>query len=500
MRRGSRLISLAPALVVLLSTPALVAAHPLGNFTINHYAEIRVAPNRIQLDVVVDMAEIPTVTELPLLDTDGDGSVRPAELDAQRVARCRQLVAFLTLTVDGRPIAPTITEAGLALRPGEAGLDTLRTTCGAEAILRDPIATATEIAFSDRSWIERSGWREVVVSGDRVRAVATDALAATASERLLAYPDERLTRPLAIHDVTIMATPGGPPLPALDIPDATPIDAAQVPAVVAPPSSGDPLTGLLEGLVAQPDAPPLVIGLALLVAVVVGAGHALSPGHGKTMMAAYLVGSSGRPRDAALLGLVVTASHTIGVVGLAALTLIAGRLVPPERLYPVLGAVAGAAVVGIGTWMLATRLLSMARSRSEASHGHEHPHVHPHPHGEHEHPSTTIAGRPGRRALIGLGLAGGLVPSAPAVLLLLGAVASGRPLFGLGLAIAFGMGMAIVLCAIGIGIVRAGALVGRTRRLAPLAAHAGTVAAWAAPVVIIAAGGLFLGQALTASV
>ena len=245
-------------------------------------------------------------------------------------------------------------------------------------------------------------------------------------------------------------------------------------------------------------------------------------------MAAYLVGSRGSARHAAALGLTVTVSHTLGVLALALVALFAAELIPPERLYPILGLASGATVVGIGLWLLIGRLRIMQRARTAAqAHAHEHAvehghdpgtttrtstpieHGHDHPH-EHEHaadsPATPAAGEhshggirhthvPVRgdltwRSLFALGLAGGLVPSASALLLLLGSFAANRAGYGLVLVIAFGAGMAIVLAGIGLALVYASKLIERLPRNSSIGRAWELVPLGTAVVVVVA--GLYL--------
>jgi len=263
----------------------------------------------------------------------------------------------------------------------------------------------------------------------------------------------------------------------------------------------------LASLIGTSDLSLSAILLSLLIAAGLGAIHAVSPGHGKTVMAAYLVGTQGTARHAVALGLTVTASHTLGVVGLALLTLLAGDLLPPERLYPVLGLASGLIVVALGSWLLVQRVREVRKTAmlreahgAGADHRHDHdrhagdPDLHRHGGIEHSHapePGTRLSWR----SLFALGLAGGLVPSASALILLLGAIAAGRPAYGLALAVAFGLGMAIVLSGIGLVVVRAGRifdgmpLLGRFTRLAP-------ALPWVSAAVVTAAGIFLTSQAL----
>jgi len=497
------------ASAALLAGPA--SAHPLGNFTINHYAEVRVGERQIQLDLVIDMAEIPAFTEQQRLDTNRDGSVSSAELAAAREASCLTLASNLVLQVEGRPMALRLTGAGLQLLPGAGGLKTLRTVCEFVAEPAAPLTGAATVNFEDRSYADRIGWREIVVSGDGTRVVAPGTESVTRSSRLTHYPTDLLTQPLDERAATISVTPGGPTLPPLQPNDAQARGTASGPtSIVAgavPGGVGDELAALVGA--SDLTLPALVI--SLLIAAGLGAIHAVSPGHGKTVMAAYLVGSQGTPRHAVALGLTVTGSHTFGVIGLALLTLLAGDFLPPERLYPVLGVVSGLTVVAIGTWLLVQRVRGLtqkaahtAAHRSGAQHAHDHDHDHEplasasstHSHGGIRHSHAPEAGTTlSWRSLILLGFAGGLVPSASALILLLGAVAAGRPGYGLALAVAFGLGMAAVLTGIGLAVVRAGKLLDRMPSLGRLTRLAPAVP-WLSAAVVTAAGIFLTSQAL----
>jgi ABC-type nickel/cobalt efflux system permease component RcnA len=179
--------------------------------------------------------------------------------------------------------------------------------------------------------------------------------------------------------------------------------------------------------------------LGILLAAGLGAAHAVSPGHGKTLVAAYLIGSQGSRRHAATLGLTVAVTHTAGVFLLGAVTLLAGQFLVPERVIRWLTIGSGFLVVLLGAGLV---LRAARGSRASHDHGHEHErsHVHEHPH-EHSHPHRELRAR----NVVALGLAGGMVPSASALIVLLVAITTGRLLFGLVLIMAFGVGMSLIL-------------------------------------------------------
>jgi nickel/cobalt exporter len=178
--------------------------------------------------------------------------------------------------------------------------------------------------------------------------------------------------------------------------------------------------------------------LLLLAAFGWGAIHALSPGHGKAMVAAYLVGARGRPRHAVALGLIVTCTHTIGVFALGVVTLTLSAVVVPERLYPWLSLASGLLVIGVG--------LSVLRSRRRRPHHHHH---------HHHHASL------GRRELLAMGASAGLLPCPSALVVLLAAIAQHQVALGLVLILAFSAGLAATLTAAGLAVVASGRALSR---------------------------------------
>jgi ABC-type nickel/cobalt efflux system permease component RcnA len=462
----------AVALVAGLAIPAATLAHPLGNFTINHFAALRVATDNVGIDVVIDRAEIPAFQERQRLDANGDGSLQDAELAGQEQAACTSLAQDLHLSVGGAPVPLALGAAGLSFPPGAGGLTTMRLVCEYNGPLGAGIVGGRTLTFEDASFAERIGWREIVVAGDGVTIAGHETIQLSGvSNRLTSYPANLLTQPLDERSIAVDATAGGPALAPWSAPDATPLQAASSPA--AGGSAGGAVPGGvgqdLAAIVNLPDLTPLAILVSLGIALALGVLHALSPGHGKTIMAAYLVGARGSSRQAVGLGLAVTVSHTLGVLVLAGITLAASSVLPPERLYPLLGVASGGLVIAIGGSLLWQRLRSLLAGRADAhTHEHDHPdahqhaHAHPHPHAHphqkphpHAHASDPTGATISWRGLLALGLSGGLVPSASALILLLGSIAAGRVAYGLVLVVAFGLGMAIVLAGIGLLLVHA---------------------------------------------
>jgi ABC-type nickel/cobalt efflux system permease component RcnA len=267
---------------------------------------------------------------------------------------------------------------------------------------------------------------------------------------------------------------------------------------VAQPRGLDGATRAFTDLVARQQ---LTVGfgiLALGLAVGLGAIHAFAPGHGKTVMAAYLVGQRGTLRQAAIIGLTVTATHTAGVLILGVI-LSASTSLAPETIYPWLGVASGLMLAVIGASLLFRavrhRPLLVAAGHGH-SHGHSHDHGHSHEHGPgHDHPPPDDQRPVEWRSLVPLGLAGGLVPSPSAIVVLLGAIALGRAWFGVALVVAYGLGMAVTLTGAGILLVRArGAIERRLESARPGSGRLASLAAVlpAVTATCIIAAGVFL--------
>jgi ABC-type nickel/cobalt efflux system permease component RcnA len=375
--------------------PATAQAHPLGNFTINHFARVEVAGHRLYVRYVLDLAEIPTYQAR-------QQGVDPA-------AYARRISRGLHVTLDGRAATLTPVRHALAFPRGVAGLHTMRL----EVILRGPAVTGHEqLAVHDANYAGRLGWKEIVVG----------ASTASASDELHAYPKSLLSSPLDVTSASATLAPT-----SASVPQLTAGSALEAPDRVA--DSG--FTKLIGRRLS-----PLVILASLAAALFWGAAHALSPGHGKTIIAAYLVGKRGSVRDAAALGAIVTVTHTIGVFALGLVTLGLSQWIVPDRLYPWINLTAGLLVISIGITVLRAR----ARLRN---HDHEHDHGHDHGHGHHHHHHE-------ERSLLAVGISGGLLPCPSALVVLLAAISLHRVGFGLALIVAFSVGLALSITGLGL--------------------------------------------------
>lgn len=459
--------------VAALAAPQPAAAHPLGNFSVNRYSRIEVSGAGLRLRYALDMAEIPTLQELPRLDRDGDRAVSASERAAYSEALAARLAAGLTLTADGRalPLAPG--EAELTLRPGQGGLDTLYVRIDMSAPLPEG-SGPWQIAYADSVFGGRAGWAEVVVRGaGGARLIESSAPVEDLSQELLVYPEDLLAAPLAVDGAGFTFAPGVGGQAETTAPQALP--------------AARPGDDRLTALVRTPITGPVSLAGTLLAAMVLGAAHAMTPGHGKTIVAAYLVGARGTTAHALFLGLTTTITHTAGVFGLGLVTLFVSSWVLPERLYPWLGVTSGALVFLLGAALLRQRYATLRASggRGHAAHHHDLD-----AHGGHDHGAGYHTHEPppvSWRGLLALGVSGGLLPCPSALVLLLGAVALGRPAVGLLLVLGFSLGLAGVLTGLGVLLVRARGLFARLPaggRLLPSLSLAGAALVTLAGVAI----------------
>ena len=459
INHSRRSIVCALCLFALVSAAAPVWAHPLGNFTVNHFARLEVGATRVRVHFVVDMAEIPALQELQTIDRDGDGQAATAELEVYAARAARSFADGLTLTVNDERVPLALTAQRISLPAGMGNLPTLRLECDYDAALPADANGVRLLRFADTNQTDRTGWHEINIAP----AAGTQVFNSTAfggaslSDELRAYPNDRLAAPLDERTVQLSFTTGTLP------PNARPL-VARDGRKVEPPAR-DRLAELIA-------VPQLTIGVALLgllLAAILGGIHAMSPGHGKTIVAAYLVGSRGTARHAVFLGLTVTITHTAGVFALGLVTLFAAQYVVPERLYPILSVISGAIVVIIGLSLFIKRLNAalgfVAHEHGhELEHTHDHAHAHEHTHDGHTHthlPPGVDGRRVTWRSLLALGISGGLLPCPSALVVLLSAISLHRVGYGLLLVVAFSFGLASTLTGVGLLFVYARRLVER---------------------------------------
>ncbi|MEV6944171.1 sulfite exporter TauE/SafE family protein [Streptomyces sp. NPDC051172] len=490
-------LTAACALALVPSTGA--SAHPLGNFTVNRYDGLVAAPDKLRVDHVEDLAEIPATQAKP--------DIRRLGMSEWAKERCAKAAEGSRVTVDGRATALTVGSSKAQLRPGQAGLNTLRVECRLTAPL--PKGDTVALGFHSEGATSGPGWREITARGDRMTLTATDVPRTSVSHELTSYPKELLSSPADTSTASLRVRPGGPALVE---------ERQDAPAASVLPRGADRWTQALNNLVARHHLTFGFAALSLLIAVVLGALHALAPGHGKTLMAATAAARGGRARlkDVMPLAASVTVTHTLGVVALGLLVTAGSAAAPSVIIW--LGIASGVMVTCAGATLVRRawrnrgpgpvpgpgghthphetaepeeRALVLVAAHTETAstsaeahphthspgHTHEHDHDHPHSHDHddshthhsdhpHPHPHTvehthggfthTHSVAPTLRGTILLGFAGGLVPSPSAVVVLVGAAALGQAWFGLLLVVAYGVGLALTLTAAGFAVVKLG--------------------------------------------
>jgi nickel/cobalt transporter (NicO) family protein len=436
------LAAAAAVALALLALAAPAGAHPLGNFSVNHLTVVRASSDRVDVRYVLDQAEIPTFRERGL------APARVLERKRAEVAR------GVTLTVGGRPVALALRPGGRISFPrGAGGLHTTRV----ELLLSARVTPRGALVVRDATFAGRVGWRAVLAEPGRGTAVRSDVTSADPTRRLRVYPTALLASPANRTVAHLRVSPGSGTVTA-------PRGDGGAGTTTTDRGAGDRFGSVFERAAAGQG----VLVLLLLAAFGWGAVHALSPGHGKAMVAAYLVGARGTARHAVALGLTVTVTHTIGVFALGAVALALSAYVLPEDLYPWLNLVSGLLVLGVGASVVRARVRRArtpahdhhhAHGHHDHGHGHhdhghghhDHGHGHhDHGHGHHDHGDL----RP--RALLAMGASAGLIPCPSALVVLLGAVAQHQIGLGLVLIVAFSAGLAATLTGLGLLVVAAG--------------------------------------------
>jgi ABC-type nickel/cobalt efflux system permease component RcnA len=505
--------------VFVLTAAGKVTAHPLGNFSISQYSAIRINGNEIEIRYIVDMAEIPTFQEIQetgIVPQAGDSSVH-----TYLKRRTDMLGRGLILEINGLRLTPLPESREIIFPPGAGGLPTMKIGILYKAKLGDAKGGEYLLSYRDGNFPGRAGWKEIIAVASSGASILNSSVPEVdRSSQLNDYPTDLLNSPpQALEAKVLFTSPTGPKsvastassrIDAATPEKARPITKVQITrAEVSQTSSkveskkqlGDtqivsPTTIDADSTLANENSPVQlqanrqamprnsfteliateklglgIILIALGVAVGLGAFHALEPGHGKTLVAAYLVGSRGTVQHAFLLGLIVTAAHTAGVYLLGAVTLYASQYIVPERLYPWLGVASGVLITSLGAVLLVRRYLGedglsnhhhhhhhLDHSHGPDDHdhhrhhhrGHGHSHDHGHTHGNHD-----VDRQVSFRELLTLGISGGIVPCPAALVVLLSAVSMQRIGFGLLLIVAFSVGLAAVLITIGLLMVSA---------------------------------------------
>ncbi|MDC2956442.1 nickel transporter [Streptomyces gilvifuscus] len=546
---GAAVLTAACALALVPSTGA--SAHPLGNFTVNRYDGLVAAPGELRVDHVEDLAEIPATQAGP--------DIRRLGMAEWAKERCEKAARDSRAEVDGHTATLETVSAKARLRPGQAGLHTLRVECRLTAPL--PEGDAVSLGFHSAGASTGPGWREITARGDRMTLTATDVPKKSVSHELTTYPKQLLSSPADTSSASLQVRPGGPALAA---------ERQDAPAASVLPRGADRWTEALNNLVARHHLTAGFAALALLIAIVLGAMHALAPGHGKTLMAATAAARGGRARlkDVLPLAASVTVTHTLGVVALGLLVTAGSAATPSVIAW--LGLASGVLVLAAGVNLVRRAWRNRAHGHAhhhhspreaaperqlelvgahgatapaehghthdhapghghthdhgpghehhhhhghdhEDDHDHDHGHDHHHPHHSHEVEHThggfthTHSTAPTLRGTLLLGFAGGMVPSPSAVVVLVGAAALGQAWFGLLLVVAYGMGLALTLTAAGFAVVKLGT--GMSRVLDnrprwtthPMAALVRRSAPLASALVVVALGaGLVLKGAASA--
>lgn len=441
-----------------------VSAHPMGNFSINHYSEISMNSDGVAIHYIIDMAEIPTFQEMTALDLNGDNRISNSEAARYSQKQALQFQQGLSFTFNGTRYPLQARASNLRILPGAGGLPTLLIT--AEYLVPWQAKILTEknsIDYRDSNFEDRIGWKEIVLHRNKELPVLnTDAASTDRSKKLTQYPaDPMISPPQETQTVIVF---GVAPSFAVRTGEQS---ATGNGAADQSSSQASKRDDRFTRLISQKDLSGGIILLSLLIAFGLGAMHALSPGHGKTIVAGYLIGSRGTAYHAFFLGAVVTLTHTIGVFALGLITLFGSRYILPETLYPWLSFLSGISILIIGVSLFRKRLRLLNRKHVHDhhpahSHVHHNDHDHHHHHEDHDHahnhshlPVDPQTGAITLRSLLTVGISGGALPCPSALVVLLSAMSLHRIGFGLLLIVAFSLGLAVVLTSIGILLVYA---------------------------------------------
>ncbi len=441
---------------LLAMASGLLGAHPLGNFSVSHYTRLEVSAQGVKITYVLDLAEVPTYT---LLRRWKLGSKSPqTELDRKAAEQAQEWAKGLEFHAGGKVVEPRFLSAAIQLTSEADGQAVARIAATFELP-----GVASPLQFEDHNFPDRFGWKEIAIgSGAGAEIVTASQSSADRSHALTGYPADTSAAPpqdlRASVAWRVAASPAVPPR-IVPIPQPKPVSPPEAKPTLPSPPKGD----FVSRLLAKKEIGWQWLLLGLAVAFGLGGAHALEPGHGKTIVAAYLVGSRGTMRHAALLGAVVTFTHTISVFLLGLAMLVLSQSIVPGSVIRTLEAVSGLSIVAIGAVMFYQRLRQLLHTMAHEHHrrhfqGHDHDH-HDHDHHDHEHGphghSHLPEGEVTLGSLIALGVSGGLVPCPAALVIMLAAIAFGHVGAGLVLLVAFSLGLAGVLIAVGMMVLYA---------------------------------------------
>lgn len=471
---GNKIISI---LFCLLMFAVFTSAHPLGNFSVNTFTRIEIENDRVRLKCVLDMAEIPAFQESQKIDTDKNGTLEEAELNNYLENLTPQFAGNLNLLIDGQSVQMQPVSKEISLPLGAGNLPTLRIEWDfiSEISLTDKTAVH-RLKFENNNYKERVGWNEIVVNRTAgVNIFDSNVFGNALTDELKTYPEDMLSAPLAEKTAELSFT-------ASAVPEGAKLLQNRNGSASAPVQKDR-----FAELISVPEITPAIALFGLLVAFGFGAAHAMSPGHGKTVVGAYLVGSRGTVKHALFLGLTVTVTHTLGVFALGFIMLFASNFILPEKLMPFLGFVSGLLVFFIGISLFKDRLFTSFGWQDHHGHSHAHDgHFHSHEHHDAEHHShdkhqhahdgtdfththggSTHTHLPPENitwgSLLTLGVSGGLLPCPSALVLMLSAINMQRIGYGIILTIAFSFGLAATLTAVGLVFLYGGKLIGGSK-------------------------------------
>jgi nickel/cobalt exporter len=460
--RGLRRVAVL-AFSLVIACAMRVAAHPLGNFTINHLAKISVSRGTLHVRYILDIAEIPT---FQIMHRHANGNWTPPILQQWADSEIRLVESNLHVVVNGTAVPLETHVAHARLRPGAGGLPILRWVADLSAPLEP--SGADRIVVNDGVYADRRiGWKDIIIG---FQTEPTD--------ELRHYPSALIGTPRRVSSASFTVASNGRISNIHDVIDLTP-SVGTLTAWVAPTA--------LSGMFTRPNQTPLFVILTVLAAFGLGALHAAEPGHGKALLAFTLVGARATPKQALTLASSLTFAHTIGVLLLGlALFFVTGFV--SEEIYPWITLLSGVVIAVIG----ARKLAQFIGARRAASHDHDDGHAggHAHHHGRgHSHAI------PGSQPLnfssaVWAAMSGGIAPCPAAIVVLLAALRLHHLAYGMLLIVIFSLGLAVVLSGLGLGVVKGAAWLSKRSLYARVAPFAPLASA----VVISLIGAWMIGQ------